>query len=66
MVAAHTDAVMDIYLDELNQMIYSVSEDGWICVTEVDRSMVVNKHECASQITCLHADPTNRRLFVAL
>ena len=65
-VAAHTDDVIGIYLDELNLNIYSASQDGWITVTEGDRCMVINKHECASEITYLHADPTYRRLFVAL
>lgn len=66
MVTAHNDDVIGIYLDELNQIIYSASEDGWITVTDVDRCMIINKHECASQITSIQADPANRRLFVAL
>ena len=66
MVTAHSNDVVGIHLDELNQIIYSASEDGWITVTDADRCLIINKHECESQITCLHADPANRRLFVAL
>jgi len=50
----------------MNRMIYSASADGWINVIDADRCLVVNKHELASQITCIHADVNNRRLFVAL
>lgn len=48
MVAAHNGDVIGIHLDELNQIIYSASSDGWITVTDADRCMIINKQECAS------------------
>ena len=66
MINAHTEDVIGLHLDEMNRIIYSASADGWINVIDADRCIVINKHELASQITCIHADTTNRRLFVAL
>ena len=66
MISAHNDDVISLHLDEMNKIVYSASEDGWITVTDADRNVVLNKHELASQITCMHADTNNRRLFVAL
>ena len=66
MVAACTDDVVGLHLDEMSKMIYTASADGWINVIDAERCIVINKHELASQVTCLHADQNNRRLFVAL
>jgi hypothetical protein len=66
MVSAHNEDVIGLHLDELNRIIYSASADGWINVIDADRSLVINKVELASPITCIHADRDNRRMFVAL
>lgn len=66
MINGHSEDVIGLHLDEVNKMIYSASADGWINVIDADRCLIINKHELASQITKIHADTTNKRLFVAL
>jgi len=66
MIQAHSDDVIGLFLDEVNMVVYSASTDGWINMIDATRSVVINKLELASQITKIHGDTVNRRLFVAL
>lgn len=66
MIQGHNDEVIGLHFDEVNKIIYSASADGWINMIDAQRCVIINKLELASQITRMHADVFNRRLFVAL
>lgn len=66
LIKVHEDEVVSLFLDEVNMMIYSASVDGWVNVIDASRGILVDTMELSNQITHMHADSANMRLFVAL
>ena len=55
-----------MHLDEVNMILYSCSKDGWISISDVNRCVMLESIEMASQISIMHADKDNMRIFIAL
>jgi hypothetical protein len=66
MIKGHEEDVIGLHLDEVNKIIYTASVDGWINVIDCNLGVIIDTLELSSQITKIHADVTNMRLFVAL